>query len=1839
MTKISVTAIRKTARLRFLLTTTAVLASGSLISANSALAVDDHADWDGVSIVEGQGTVTDTGVGTTTIDQISNRAIGEAQELHIGKMGEVTINQNSKDSLFVGRVIGDHSDPTQILGKLSADGRVMIIDRNGVFFGQDSTVDASGIAVTTGDVANTDIMDGNENYTFQNFGNGEIVLEGTVNVNDAGLAAFVAPTVKNRGVINAKMGNVVIAGGEKATLDLYGDGLVEVAVDGALGNTLLENKGSINAEGGSVVMTAQSAKDVVDNVINNEGLINVSAVTQQGGKIILSGGDKGKVSNTGKLDASGTTGGSVKVTGQAVELGSASEIKANASGGEAGKIETLGAEKLAVNGKLQAQGEGKSGFIETSAPDVSVDAGTEIRAGKWLLDPTSIVVDNALAGVIEGQLSVGDAEITTPAAGVQLGRIDFNSTVDWATANTFTANAIDDIFFNGGGGLNATGGGNIVLNAGDDIRMFNTSTGINTNGGDVTLNAFQEVALRGGAGINANGGDIIINNQTGGFYGFANSLNTTGTGTITLNQFKDNIENPPGTVSTIQNAIDALNNTGTGLNTINVKSGTYNENVVIDHDHLALIGKPGDPLVPGAAADAPLVQGTSPTDGIGFNVVGDLSDVTVSGFRIDNFKTGVRADIGGGTVHPGTGLKVNNNTMTNVDQGVFSDEVADVLISYNDIDAKNLGVHLEDSGSSFSSIDNNIFRNTRGPLTGTAVSIRDTFSDDEMAVYVERNNISGFDTGIALEEVTELTPDLIRIYQNNITGNDTGILAVIGSDAGTAKAFNNNISGNFFKNIDNSGSGVFDASGNWFGTTDEASVIASNLGLVDVSPYLASGTDADLGLNGFQGDFNTLYVTDEGAQTHGIIDEAIGLVNPHGQIFVNDGLYTENILVDKSLKLTGLGTAVLNPEFAGEALMTITASDVNIDPLVFDGLGIVKHGIVSNNTGNHGLIVEGNTFRNFKKSAILLKATQGGNMLIRGNTMEGSMNQGIQTGTLQKGTYMTIDNNNFGSEADPLNYIGVDIGRLRNSSVYISGNSVYAKDRGISVTNTKGSTVEIDHNLVRSTLHAVNFHGIEGGSEVAVHDNDLVSSHGTGVKFNTGPVNPSNNISASTVSIYDNTRIEGNGNDGYGIDVYPGELSGDAVINITNNETIKGTFDGIYVGDNTMGGVSVNIADNGTITDTPDGLVGSNGITGLLGSGVKLNNIASSIVTGNYIHDVGEDGVSVSSFNDTEVSHNLIENTGDDGIEVLNGGTVDIHENTLRNIGGTPVLPIAPAAKAEILGGDEWGADGIHVRNIGLPVLMDSAPESSSGPSEISFYPVLIQGNKVDATTDDGIQVLYSGDAYIANNNLSNIGSLFVPSGASPAGAEEITDPYSYGDSWGADGIHVIAQESVIPSTIEAEETAVGTVNKTTIVNNTMNGVLDDGIETVGVNDLLIDSNTVNNVGDDGINILGFGGFSVDPPTSSGGDSEFLVLPGSSYNAVVTNNTVSDAGGDGIQSAGYDTLDVSGNNVSNAFFNGLYISGPNNGSVLMQDNTFTNNGHVESDALVGAGARFESGDIDMSDLTRPNFFVNTTGGKALGMQFDPAESVIFTSAEYGELFAEPLVPVTLANLTIVNETLGATTFDGYTPEDSFYVRFEDGAILNDLGEVIVIDGTDATFDGILPSSTGDILSADDLNFIEQRLWDADDPLLDGRGQIFVGDPAQLSLNNIQDFFNDFRAGEGQGNGLNVTILGLPPVGPLAPQNLSAPNINLADISPQAGGSGEQQTPDQPVEVANIDPAAGGENEAPAAGSSEQVGCWSDLTNVLGTGRSASLSDDGSAETAMEQAVSCGSQQI
>jgi filamentous hemagglutinin family protein len=393
-----------------LLATTMLTAAGLLSLMAPAKAMDDFTTPQGENVVGGSATFDRPELGTLNINQSTNRVVINWNHFNIGAKGKTEFFQPGKGSLAVNRVTGGSADPTKILGSLKANGNVMVIDTNGVFFGQDSVVDVGGIIASTGNVGDADIMDGDGQFEFNNFGAGKIELNGTMNIAEAGLAAFVSPFVSNNGVINAKLGKVAMAGGHKVTLDLYGDNLVEIAVSDAAADALLENAGTINAEGGQVLMTAQAAKAAVDDVINMSGVVDVSSVEVKGGKIVLSGGKKGAVSVSGELKAAGTTGGSVNVTGQNVYV--ADTAVTNVSGGagsdgvgNAGEAYFIADGHTDFRGTILGRGGvngGDGAFAEVSGYDVLGYSGyadlfaANGKLGTLLLDPTFAVIHSGL---------------------------------------------------------------------------------------------------------------------------------------------------------------------------------------------------------------------------------------------------------------------------------------------------------------------------------------------------------------------------------------------------------------------------------------------------------------------------------------------------------------------------------------------------------------------------------------------------------------------------------------------------------------------------------------------------------------------------------------------------------------------------------------------------------------------------------------------------------------------------------------------------------------------------------------------------------------------------------------------------------------------------------------------------------------------------------------------------------------------------------------------------------------------------------------------------------------------------------------------------------------------------------------------------------------------------------------------------------------------------------------------------------------------------------------------------------------------------------------------------
>src|SRR5262249_27431649 len=148
-----------------------------------------------------------------------------------------------------------------------------------------------------------------------------------------GYAMLAGPQVRNDGIIVARAGTVVLAAGDRISLDMVGDGLIRVSVDQAALNALAINSGTIQADGGRVLLTARSANALLDTVVNNTGVIRANSLVQRNGEIVLDGGNTGVVENSGTLQAAGldagTTGGTVKVLGQYVGLWGGTRIDAS----------------------------------------------------------------------------------------------------------------------------------------------------------------------------------------------------------------------------------------------------------------------------------------------------------------------------------------------------------------------------------------------------------------------------------------------------------------------------------------------------------------------------------------------------------------------------------------------------------------------------------------------------------------------------------------------------------------------------------------------------------------------------------------------------------------------------------------------------------------------------------------------------------------------------------------------------------------------------------------------------------------------------------------------------------------------------------------------------------------------------------------------------------------------------------------------------------------------------------------------------------------------------------------------------------------------------------------------------------------------------------------------------------------------------------------------------------------------------------------------------------------------------------------------------------------------
>jgi len=113
-----------------------LLLSAALLPLLSASAM---AGPDGANVVNGQANVQNPGTANVTINQITDKAIINWRMFDIGPGERATFVQPNANAIALNRVTGGLG-PTQILGALDANGKVFIVNRDGIIFGPGAVV-------------------------------------------------------------------------------------------------------------------------------------------------------------------------------------------------------------------------------------------------------------------------------------------------------------------------------------------------------------------------------------------------------------------------------------------------------------------------------------------------------------------------------------------------------------------------------------------------------------------------------------------------------------------------------------------------------------------------------------------------------------------------------------------------------------------------------------------------------------------------------------------------------------------------------------------------------------------------------------------------------------------------------------------------------------------------------------------------------------------------------------------------------------------------------------------------------------------------------------------------------------------------------------------------------------------------------------------------------------------------------------------------------------------------------------------------------------------------------------------------------------------------------------------------------------------------------------------------------------------------------------------------------------------------------------------------------------------------------------------------------------------
>ncbi|KAA3652824.1 MAG: filamentous hemagglutinin N-terminal domain-containing protein [Proteobacteria bacterium] len=409
------------------------------------------------------------------VEQHSDKAVVNWSQFNVGADATVQFVQPSSTAAILNRIWD--SNPSQIFGRIEANGQVYLINRNGFLFGDSAVVNVGGLVASALNIADDDFIDGflanktagskaaffldNANYDGGVVSDAQSVFQAakvvvgqgaTINSVDGGRVMLLAPSVEVAGKVSADGGQAVLAAGAKVYLaaseneNLRGI-LVEVdplAPNLATGASQGDGKVTIDALG--EVIAKRGNISVAAYAIQVDGALTASTGATGAGSIFLQGRDTVKA----KAD---TTSGAFDY----------------AVAHRAGQV-TLGQTARVTVG------------VENASSDTLLDSVSVPRSRVSMTGNTIVLDDGARITAPSGTVSMIAMARWSPFGGIQ-------TLIDSAAVGNLPLTPIDLVDFTAADVLDTGAAANearVVVSSGARIDVAGLKGGVNASGAQVS---------------------------------------------------------------------------------------------------------------------------------------------------------------------------------------------------------------------------------------------------------------------------------------------------------------------------------------------------------------------------------------------------------------------------------------------------------------------------------------------------------------------------------------------------------------------------------------------------------------------------------------------------------------------------------------------------------------------------------------------------------------------------------------------------------------------------------------------------------------------------------------------------------------------------------------------------------------------------------------------------------------------------------------------------------------------------------------------------------------------------------------------------------------------------------------------------------------------------------------------------------------------------------------------------------------------------------------------------------------------------------------------------------